>query len=255
MHKFIMRFCAPAQRPGFCFARTPPAAIKLKDSSIFTGANHGEATAKAETHLGRWPKQSDFAPIGEGFMTTAGRHVGRREAADITRRTGQGSTGGIFGARRGLASEDVAAASDRPTSRIRIGATAPGLLGEEGVWGYYGTSTRRAPAAPGTIEVMHRADRPVSVDVAGSQEHQILGTLRHAWEQGYEAVLLKNYTMPDRKVRDILVVRDAAQLRDPKAKFDPRKRDSANLKASFGGAGLIGLGAGANQDAQQNDEP
>jgi hypothetical protein len=119
------------------------------------------------------------------------------------------------------------------------------------VWGYYGIS----PAAPGTIEVMHRANRPASVDVTGSQEYEILATLRHSWEQGHDAVVLKNYTMPDGKVRDILVVKDPAQLRDSKAKFDPKKRDSANLKASFGGAGLIGLGAGANQDAPRSDEP
>jgi hypothetical protein len=231
------------------------AAIKLKDGRVFTGTNHGEAAMEAERYLGKWPESSDLAPIGDGFMTTAGRYVSRREAEDIAGRSGQGSTGGIFGATRGLASEDVAAASGRPSPRIRTGGTAPGLPGGAGVWGYYDPATRHAPAAPGTIELWHRADRPVSVDVAGAQEGNILATLSHAWEQGHDAVLLRNYTTPAGEIRDILVVKDPAQLRDPKARFDPKKRDSANLKASFGGAGLIGLGAGANQGAQRNDEP
>ena len=77
------------------------------------------------------------------------------------------------------------------------------------------------------------------------------------WEAGHDAVLLKNYTTPGGKIQHILVVKDPAQLRDPKATFDPKKRDSANLMASFGGVTLGGLGlrAGANQGAPRGDEP
>jgi hypothetical protein len=35
------------------------------------------------------------------------------------------------------------------------------------------------------------------------------------------------------------VLKDLAQLRDPAAKFDPRKRDDTNLLASIAGLGLL----------------
>jgi hypothetical protein len=104
------------------------------------------------------------------------------------------------------------------------------------VWGY------RAPgsAAPDTIAVWHRADRPVSVDAAGVREDDIQKTLRRAWEAGYDAVRLKNYTTPGGEIRDVIVVKDPAQLRSPSARFDPRKKNSADLLAGAAGLGVIG---------------
>jgi len=78
------------------------------------------------------------------------------------------------------------------------------------------------------------------MDARGAADHEIRASLREAWEQGYDAVLLKNYTSPSGKSGDVLVVRDPVQLRDPKARFNPAKRNSANLLASGAGAAMVG---------------
>jgi hypothetical protein len=62
--------------------------------------------------------------------------------------------------------------------------------------------------------------------------------LQNAWDLGHDAVLLRNYTAPNGRVGDVLVVRDPAQLRSPSARFNPAQRDSRNLLAGFAGGAL-----------------
>jgi hypothetical protein len=87
----------------------------------------------------------------------------------------------------------------------------------------------------------------------GEKNHEIAATLAQAWDDGYTSVLLKNYTSPGGKKGDILVVRDPNQLRSPYAAFDPARRDSADLLASFGGGGVLGGGAASDppQDSRR----
>ena len=90
-----------------------------------------------------------------------------------------------------------------------------------------------------TALLWHRAERPGQFDARGLAEGNINATLMNAWDAGHDAVLIKNYATPDGKTVDVIVVRDPAQLRDPKAKFDPRKRDSADLLAGLGGGAMV----------------
>jgi len=73
---------------------------------------------------------------------------------------------------------------------------------------------------------------------------EIQASLKQAWNQGHDAVMLRNYTAPGGRSGDILVVKDPAQLRSPTAKFDPRKRNSSDLSASI--AALLGPGVAAH---------
>lgn len=77
------------------------------------------------------------------------------------------------------------------------------------------------------------------MNVRGLADHEIQASLQNAWDQGFDAVLMKNYTTPAGKVEDVLVVRNLAQLRDPKARFDPAKINSRNVMATGAGLGLF----------------
>jgi hypothetical protein len=207
---------------------------------IFIGRNHSEAITRAERELGMPFERMTQAPIVDGFVTDAGRYVSRWEADDIARRASQGEATGDFGATHGLGSETVemAAPGAVPRSSVRTGATAPGLPGGNGTWGW----GYRLPngASPAEGAPWDRAQRPGTLDARGRADFEIQKATRSAWEAGHDAVLLKNYTSAGGRSGNVLVVRDRAQLRDPKARFDPTKRDSANLLASGAGAAVVG---------------
>ncbi len=221
------------------------AAIDI-DGRIFTGANHYEAIVAAEKELGIPFNKMNVGNIPDGFITTGGRYVSRREASDIASRERQSGkhTGRFepFEAFSGLASEDthLAGAAATPSTAVRTGATAPGLPGGHGIWG----AVLPAEGAQGTA-LWHRAERPASLEAAGVNDHDLQATLAQAWLNGFDAIKLKNYTRPGSKTpEDIIVVRDANQIRSPDAAFDPTKRNSRDLMASIAGLTALG-GAGA----------
>lgn len=68
----------------------------------------------------------------------------------------------------------------------------------------------------------------------GMKEREILGALRDAWDAGYDAIRVTNYTMPGSlPAPDNWVFKNPNQLRSPFAAFDPAKRDSSDLLAGF----------------------
>jgi hypothetical protein len=80
--------------------------------------------------------------------------------------------------------------------------------------------------------------------------------LRDAFDNGHDAVLLRNYTSPGGITGDILIVKDGKQLRSVNAAFDASKRESRNLMHGIAGAapvGLQGLGQ-APTDAPQGQQ-
>ena len=79
----------------------------------------------------------------------------------------------------------------------------------------------------------------MSIDARGAAEGEIQASLKKAWDQRYDAVMVKNYTSPDGRTGTVLVVKDLAQLRSPNARFDPAKRDSSDLLAGVAGAGIL----------------
>lgn len=251
---------------------------------IIRGSNHGEAISNAERELGVPFEQMTLGPISEGFVTNSGRYVSRWEAAEIANRTAQGQVRpDLFGEKFGLASEDTRMSSLSPSRRGQTAATAPGLPGGEGIWGrvlpesaHTGRASPSGPprppfsdahnvgpgieattgAAARTAPTRFRAERPEPINVRGLSDYEIQASLRNAWDRGFDAVLMKNYTTPAGKVEDVLVVRDLAQLRDPKARFDPAKINSRNVLATGAGLGLFApLAFPLARKEQQSEQP
>jgi hypothetical protein len=102
---------------------------------------------------------------------------------------------------------------------------------------------------PQVYKLLHRADsRGVLKLDGGEPHHEVVATLRHAFDRGHDAVLLKNYTSPGGKTGDIIIVRDANQLRSVNAAFDPAKRNSGNLLAGIAAAAPASIAGHAAGD-------
>jgi hypothetical protein len=234
------------------------AAVKVGER-VFTGPKHlGHlgAMQRAERELGIPMHEMNLGWDWDGFVTTGGRYVTRQQATDIAGRAGQGEATGAFAPTRELTSEDVtrmAAPGTPPSSKSLTAATAPDLPGGDGTWAWVlpestasGAGSRLPQPSGGsavsnqTALTWARTERPKEIDAHGRLQGEVYDELKRAWEQGHDAVWLANYTAPSGRTGDVLVVRDLAQLRDPKAKFDPRKSNSPNVMAGFAGAGLFG---------------
>jgi hypothetical protein len=98
------------------------------------------------------------------------------------------------------------------------------------------TAAERSGGNAQIYPLYHRADQRAVIHLSGDEKnHEIAATLADAWDRGFDAVMLRNYTSPGGKTGDILVVRDPSQLRSPFATFDPEKRQSSNLLAGIAG--------------------
>lgn len=86
-------------------------------------------------------------------------------------------------------------------------------------------------------EMYHRIKNP-----AGWDEYDRFG-IDELIALGYDGLAL-----PDGDGHITYVAFEPNQYRDVKAAFDPAKKDSANLLASIGGAGLLGLGVSQRDD-------
>jgi len=50
---------------------------------------------------------------------------------------------------------------------------------------------------PRILPLMYRSDRRASLHLDGTEKnHEIAATLDHAWDRGYDSVMLRNYTSP-----------------------------------------------------------
>lgn len=92
------------------------------------------------------------------------------------------------------------------------------------------------------LSLLHRSARPARLDLQGSETgEEIAATLADAWDHGYDAVLMTNYTSPKGlSGQQIVVVKDPAQLRLPTAAFDPTQRERADLLASLAPLAVAG---------------
>lgn len=106
---------------------------------------------------------------------------------------------------------------------------------------YARESASRVGGYPQVYPLLHRAQRPAKLQLSGHEsEGQVAATLAHAWDQGFDAVMVLS---PNNKPR--LVVKNEAQLRSPFAAFDPAKKDSRDLLAGVAGFGLFAPLAGS----------
>jgi hypothetical protein len=102
------------------------------------------------------------------------------------------------------------------------------------------------------VRLMPRAERPAVIQLQGNErDFEISATLQDAWDNGFDAVRLKNYTTPSGKTgENVWVFRNPNQLRSPNAAFDPANKDSANLLASLLAAGVFGAGVAGSTDKE-----
>ncbi|HEX2887180.1 hypothetical protein [Vineibacter terrae] len=253
------------------------AAIKV-DGRIYTGNTHADAIDEFERlNPGKDVWAGD--KLDDGFMTSAGRYIQRREATDLAARTKQGVKGrDDFGRDFGVASEDMRMMPKAapPRSNIRVAATAPDLPGDLGVWGVVRESPTPVPTLPHNSV---RAKNPRSpgtesrpaqgfLDVGETGEGFFRGNLlrlnadelsaldiqkkvRTAWKQGHDAVLLTNYKRDKDSIPQVVVVvRNRRNIRMRDAQFDPERIRSPNAMA-----GLVPLAAsGAIYTLAEDDD-
>ncbi len=98
---------------------------------------------------------------------------------------------------------------------------------------------------PQVYPLFHRAERPAALTLDGTEAHgRVVETLRSAFDAGHDAVMLRNYsTTGGIEGQNIIVVRDANQLRSPNAAFDPAKKFDSNLLAGIAGLSVLPAGA------------
>jgi hypothetical protein len=100
-------------------------------------------------------------------------------------------------------------------------------------------------SSPQVLPLLHRTEKPVRIDATDADPRAIAGAVQDAWDLGYDAVMIENYTMGAFKEgapTTHIIVKDPAQLRSRFARFDPAKRDSRDLLAGVAGTGVLGAG-------------
>lgn len=91
------------------------------------------------------------------------------------------------------------------------------------------------------LPLRFRSDKTGSIDLQGDElNSDIYGSVVDSWRDGYDAIQFNNYTTPQGKKGSFVLVKDPSQIRSVNAAFDPAKKDSANLLAGLGGAGILG---------------
>lgn len=85
-----------------------------------------------------------------------------------------------------------------------------------------------------TYPLVARWNNLAGLTLTGNERQgEMMGTVRDAFLNGYDALRLKNYTtFPEFGPQTIWVFRDPSQLRSRFARFDPAQKDSADLLAA-----------------------
>jgi hypothetical protein len=128
-----------------------------------------------------------------------------------------------------------AAGMEPPGVSLALDPDLAGLFAENSV------SKGAGQHNPQIYPLLHRAERPTSLTLDGSETHgEVVGALRDAFEAGYDAVMIKNYTAGGRvKPQSIIIVRDGNQLRSPNAAFDPARKFDPYLLAGVSGLSAV----------------
>jgi len=90
------------------------------------------------------------------------------------------------------------------------------------------------------------------IPIKGDNFNRTIEDIRQSiLDAGYDSVIYKNNYegLVDGEGSDSLIILDPKNIRSRFAKFDPAKKDSADLLASIGGAGLLGLGLTQRENA------
>lgn len=110
---------------------------------------------------------------------------------------------------------------------------------------------------PAVMPLLHRTERPSVLHLTGNEKNlEVASTLSQAFhEGGRDLVAMKNYTTPSGRTGETaVVVSNPNQLRSVNAAFDPAKRNSSDLMASYlfppvaTAGGLAALGRAIEQE-------
>jgi hypothetical protein len=105
---------------------------------------------------------------------------------------------------------------------------------------------------PQVYPLVHRAEKRGEIHLKGEASmHGVANTIAQVWDDGFDAVVVRNFRGPGGTPGDMLVVKNANQLRSPFAAFDPAKRESSHLLAGIVGAG--GFPAGLIMNTEPSD--
>jgi hypothetical protein len=133
--------------------------------------------------------------------------------------------------------------SPRAVSTNAAGMESPGvsLALDPEVANEFAAALGSEQANPQVYRLLHRAERPTSLTLDGSETHgQVIDALRSAFDAGHDAVMIKNYTSPGGvRKQNIIIVRDANQLRSPNAVFDPARKFDPYLLAGVSGLSVV----------------
>lgn len=129
------------------------------------------------------------------------------------------------------------------TGASGIGRLGVSVTDDAEVASEFASRAARGEAGANVMPLRIRADKRGEIRLDGTETNlEVQATLQDAWDQGFDAVKLSNYTTPGGLTgRSMIVVRDPAQLRSVNAAFDPARRMSPNLLAG-GAAAAVGLG-------------
>lgn len=204
-----------------------PLAVPAAAADLINAKNRGDVTGVAQAIAGMIP--------GEG----AGVRLAMDEASRLARAASMG-----FRTKMPLYhGSDVTFDAFRSVPTSADGWVSPGVstaLDPEIANEFAAARRDNAQASPQVHKLFHRTDNPALLTLSGDETHpQVVATLRDAFDRGHDAVMLRNYTSPGGKTGDIIIVKDANQLRSPQAAFDPLRRESAHLLAGLGGIGLL----------------
>src|SRR6266700_6592857 len=128
-----------------------------------------------------------------------------------------------------------------PTNAAGMESPGVSLALDPEVANEFATARGSERTNPQVYKLPHRADRPTSLTLNGSETHgQVVDALRTAFDAGHDAVMIKNYTTPGGiKEQKIIIVRDANQLRSPNAVFDPARKFDPYLLAGVAGLSVL----------------
>jgi hypothetical protein len=112
------------------------------------------------------------------------------------------------------------------------------------------------------LPLRFRSEKMGTIDLVGDESNEdIFGAVTDSWQQGFDAIQFKNYTTPQGTKGSFVLVKNPNQIRSVNAAFDPTKKDSSNLLAGLGSAGILGASmltpeqaAAADSFAAQNND-
>jgi hypothetical protein len=141
------------------------------------------------------------------------------------------------------------------TSGARAGGLGVSVSPSADVANEFATlAANKSGGDPSVMPLMIRPGKPAAIQLTGAEKNlEVAATLDDAFKQGYDSVVLKNYTTPGGGQGNVVVVvRDPSQLRSTSAAFDPAQAHSPNLLAANGGrpGALAGASINALADNQ-----